>query len=406
MKRKLSKHVHGSGTIYDTFVSIMTSVRNKYKIIGYGEYGCVVYPPINTNLIETYQEYENKHKKDVGKLFKISYNSQKDFMEEIHNLELTNLFDPNGIFTIRMKGANTINSEYVEDHVRQCLGVSYRHEYIYQIILENGGESLDKIRPRSISFAKYVKLVKQFIQGISQMQSFGLCHRDIKPDNVLISENKINLIDFGVSEELENIFTPKNKHVLEHRSCIYPPEFFMSSLLLDFKSNKKAFLEELANVIPEMEYQGYFELLFNENSIEMVKEELEEFISSIKKNRLGYKDVFNAEMAKKCDIYSLFTIFEELSDKVIITNEIQQRQIKTLIMKCKTINPYERATINDISDILNDMQESYDSSTKGGGDNVKFRRYLKIPKYHKSTLNNSSLPDCKSNSLNIIRKRK
>jgi serine/threonine protein kinase len=406
MKNKLTKQINGSGTLYDTLASIIKTIRNKHKIIGYGEYGCVVYPPIKTNLIEIYQEYENKHKKDVGKLFKISNDSRNEFMQEMHNLELTNLFDPSSIFTIRMKGANTLNSENVEDHIRQCLGVSYRHEYIYQIILENGGQSLDKIKSRSISFAKFVKLVKHFIEGFSKMQSFGLCHRDIKPDNVLISEDKINLIDFGVSDELKNVFSPKNKIVLQHKSSIYPPEFFVSSLLLDFKSNKKAFLAELANVIPEMEYQGYFETLFNENYIDAVKEELEDFISNIKINNLGYADVFNSEMAKKCDIFSLFTIFEELSDKVIITNEIQQRQIKALVMKCRTINPYERATIEDISDILNDMQESYDSSTKGGGNNVKFRRYLKFPKYHKSTFKNSSLPDSKNNSLNIIRKRK
>lgn len=377
------KHTYGSGTLYDSFVSLITPLKNRHKIIGYGEYGCVVYPPIKTNVIETYHEYNDYQKKDVGKLFKITYDRKNDFLQEMHYLELTKIFDPKGIFTIQMKGANTLNSDNVEPHIRECLGVSFRNENIDQIILENGGDSLNKIKKRSLSFLKYVKLVKQFIKGISQMQEYGLCHRDIKPDNVLISEDKINLIDFGVSEELKNVFSKKNQYVLGHKSNVYPPEFFIANLLLDFKSNKKQFLIELDNIISEMDNQNYFSL-FNEKHISRVKEDLDDFLSEIKKKKLGYSDVFNIEMAKKCDIFSLFLIFEELSDKVIITNDIQQRQIKTLVTMCETINPYKRASIEDIRDLLDDMEESDDSTIIRGGDNIKFRRHLRFPKYYKN----------------------
>lgn len=257
---------------------------------------------------------------------------------------------------------------------------------IYQIILENGGDSVNKIKKRSLTFPKFVKLVKQFINGISQMQEYGLCHRDIKPENVLMTEDKINLIDFGVSDELKNVFSTKNKYVLEHQSNVYPPEFFIASLLLDFKSNKKQFLLELDYIISEMENRGYFSL-FNENYIPNIKEELNDFLLEIKQKKLGYSDVFNIEMAKKCDIFSLFLIFEELSDKVIITNDIQQRQIKTLVTMCQTINPYNRASIKDIRDLLNDMQEFDDSTIMGGENNVKFRRHLRFPKYYKNKRN-------------------
>lgn len=403
MKRKIGE-VTTSGLLYDTFLSMLI----KNRIIGKGVYGCVVQPPIKSNIKETYIEYNDIKRNDVGKLFKNSPTNRDDFMAELNNIELTNLFDPNGLFTVKIKGANVLKSENVDDKIRDCLDVSYRNEDIYQIILENGGIPLEQMKDRSLSFQKFVNLMKTFVKGFTKMQEFGLCHRDMKPDNILVSEDKINLIDFGVSDELKNVYSIKSHRVLSHKSPIYPPEFFIASILLEFKSNKNQFQKALDDVIPLMETDGYFETLFENKYIDIVKKELNDFISTIKESNYDYSDVFNIDMAKKCDIYSLFSIFEEMSQKVIIVNNIQQRQLRTLVTICQHPNPFQRATLQEIKEILNDMEDTTESKKSsifgsGCGEKIKYLKYNNI--YKKKTTNDSKIQGYKSKTANIIKKR-
>ena len=401
MKRKVEE-VDRSGFLYDKFLSMF----QKSKIIGKGVYGCVVQPPIKSNIKETYIEYNDIKRNDVGKLFKNSTTNREDFMAELDNIELTNLFDPNGVFTVKTKGANVLKSENIDSQIRNCLDV-YHNENVYQIILENGGVPLEQMKNRSLSFQKFVKLMKTFIDGFTKMQEFGLCHRDIKPDNILITDDKISLIDFGVSDELRNVYSIKSRRVLSHISQIYPPEFYIASILLEFQTNKTQFQEALLDVIPLMETDGYFETLFQEKHIDTAKQEINNFISTIRESNYDYSDVFNSEMAKKCDIYSLFSVFEEMSQKVIIVNNIQQRQLKTLVIMCQEPNPYERASLQDIKDILNDMEETteIENSINGGQSrrNIKYIKFNNI--YKKKAANYSKIQDYKSKSANIIKKK-
>ena len=403
MKRKVEE-IDRSGFLYDRFLSMF----QKSKIIGKGAYGCVVQPPIKSNIKETYIEYNDIKRNDVGKLFKNTSTNREDFMAELDNIELTNLFDANGIFTVKTKGANLLKSENIDNQIRNCLEVSYHNEYVYQIILENGGVPLYQMKDRSLSFQKFVRLMKTFIEGFTKMQEFGLCHRDIKPDNILISDDKISLIDFGVSDELTNVYSVESQRVLSHKSKIYPPEFYIASILLEFKSNKNQFQEVLDDVIPLMENDGYFETLFQEKHIDTVKQEINNFISTIKKSNYDYSDVFNVDMAKKCDIYSLFSIFEEMSQKVIIVNNIQQRQLKTLVIMCQEPNPYERGSLQDIQDILNDMEETTETenSSMDGGKSRKNIKYIKLNNiYKKKADNDNKIQGYKSKSANIIKKK-
>jgi len=163
----------------------------------------------------------------------------------------------------------------------------------------------------------------------------------------------------------------------------------------------------LLDVIPLMETDGYFETLFQEKHIDTAKQEINNFISTIRESNYDYSDVFNSEMAKKCDIYSLFSVFEEMSQKVIIVNNIQQRQLKTLVIMCQEPNPYERASLQDIKDILNDMEETteIENSINGGQSrrNIKYIKFNNI--YKKKAANYSKIQDYKSKSANIIKKK-
>lgn len=412
MPKKVKKQNGGAGS----FFSSLWEPSN--KLIGNGVYGCAVSPPVTTNLKDVYKKYLNEKSDDVGKLFKNTISSRYDFDDEMNNAIFVNSVDPYGIFTVKIKGGNRINSKNLSDEIRKCIGATDIHEDIYQIIFENGGTPLDKVKDRSISFPKFVELVSKFLNGIKMMQDRGICHRDIKSDNVLISTEKINLIDFGLTDELKNVFSTKNKPILQHLSIIYPPEFFIASLLVDSRNDKIRFRNELRYVIDRMEQiknekkkinsdgieyiqeRNYFEYLFRENEIDELKNDIEDFLRKIRINNFSFSEVFDEEMAKKCDIYSLSFVFQVLSQKVQTTHDIQKRQIDTLIAKCKEFNPYNRATIEDLIFILEEMEGNANSETYGG----KLRIRMKIPKTHKDTCNTERVKGYKCKIPYIIKK--
>jgi|SaaInlV_125m_DNA_1040241.scaffolds.fasta_scaffold03053_5 serine/threonine protein kinase len=413
MPKKVKKQNGGASTFL--------SSRPSIKLIGNGAYGCAISPPVTTNMInmiQVFKNYSNEKSDDVGKLFKNTESSRIDFDKEKKNAIIANSFDPDGIFTVKIKGSNEINGKYLSNEIRKCIGAMDINEIIYQIIFENGGIPLDKIEDKSMSMLEFVEKVSQFLTGIKMMQDYGICHRDIKSDNVLMSNEKINLIDFGLSGELNNVFSEENERILQHISTIYPPEFYIAGLLIQTKNDKIQFRNSLGDVIDRMEQekfdssgidsegieyhekQNYFEILFEENVIDSLKDDIKEFLREIRINNFSFSEVFDAEMAKKCDIYSLFYILKELSKKVKITNDIQQREIETLLMMCKKFNPYKRATIEDLISFLEDMEENAKYEVYGG----KARRCLKIPKIHNDKCNSERVKGYKCKLSNIIKK--
>ena len=50
-----------------------------------------------------------------------------------------------------------------------------------------------------------MKLFYQIIQGVKHMHSKGICHRDLKPQNILYvsKQKKIKIIDFGFAKIIE-----------------------------------------------------------------------------------------------------------------------------------------------------------------------------------------------------------
>jgi serine/threonine protein kinase len=412
MPKKVKKQNGGAGSFFSSLW------EPSYKLIGKGAYGCAISPPVTTNLTQVFRNYSNEKSDDVGKLFKNTETSINDFYKEKHNAIIANTVDPDGIFTVKVKGANRISSQNLSDEIRKCIGATDVHEDIYQIIFENGGTPLDKVTDRSISFRKFVEYVSQFLNGIKMMQDSGICHRDIKADNVLVSNEKINLIDFGITDELTNVFSEENKQILQYLTTVYPPEFFIASLLLASKNDKIRFRNELGYVIYRMEQkkfdssgidsegneyhekQNYFEKVFEENVIDSLKRDIEDFLREIRINNLSFSEVFNEEMAKKCDIYSLSFVFQVLSDKVKITSDIQKDKLEELIANCQKFNPYNRATIEDLISLLEEMEEIANSKMYGG----KARIRMKIPKIHKDTCNSERVKGYKCKIPNIIKK--
>jgi serine/threonine protein kinase len=56
------------------------------------------------------------------------------------------------------------------------------------------------------------RIIKEILLAVSYLHSEGVCHRDLKPDNILISSdsNKIKIIDFEISKQFK-YFRPNHQ---------------------------------------------------------------------------------------------------------------------------------------------------------------------------------------------------
>lgn len=62
-------------------------------------------------------------------------------------------------------------------------------------------------------------IIKSLIRSLNFVHLFGICHGDIKPENVMLSEDykKIYLIDFGLSK----VYKIGGEHIINKKNCNY-----------------------------------------------------------------------------------------------------------------------------------------------------------------------------------------
>ncbi|KAG0208808.1 hypothetical protein BGX28_000351 [Mortierella sp. GBA30] len=67
---------------------------------------------------------------------------------------------------------------------------------LYQLIKDQNGLKLEEFRVRSMVF--------QVLRGLHHMHSKGIMHRDMKPENLLVTGNTVKIADFGLARELRS----------------------------------------------------------------------------------------------------------------------------------------------------------------------------------------------------------
>jgi len=430
--------------------SSASSPRN-HKLLDSGTYGCVVMPPFDNKHIvhKVIMPYKNKQSSDIAKIFK---RGETEFNEEVKLIEKVEKIDPKNKFTTKMKGSMIINGKKVDDEdIQMCLidkrnfdtyqtivaDSEYMNDFYHQLILENGGVRTDKTY--SLTYPEFVSKFRVFIQGMLRLQEQNLVHLDIKPANVLISDKKINLIDFGLMSEFDELFTEQFQHILEYSKgyIFYPPEFYLAHLyleILDYVSSQPSIFRLWTGSRIKDDLNNFLEKSIINRNVKLrqqyekgIKEYFDIIAQKIKNGILKISELFPKEIAMKADVYSISYIISAVNKNIIFSNndaekKMQQEFIDKIHEKCFESNPYNRITMKGLYDLINqeykfiNKSSSSKSSTssksldksangsksskksKGGNLKLKKSKCSMIPKY---MLRVEMDPEFKQHALNI-----
>ena len=66
-------------------------------------------------------------------------------------------------------------------------------------------ELMKSREPKKLSEGEIRDIIHQTLLGLAFMHKYGFFHRDMKPENLLLTENKIKIADFGLAREIRSV---------------------------------------------------------------------------------------------------------------------------------------------------------------------------------------------------------
>ena len=208
---------------------------HKFERIGKGSYSVV------------YKGYNNKHKKNTYAIKEINIEVNSSNIERFYlEIELMRRLNHKNI----IKLYDTVQNE----------------KYIY-IIMEycKYGDLRDFLKSKPLNEYKTQIIMKQIIAGLKYLYDNKVFHRDLKPQNILVSKNCIiKITDFGLAKEYE-------ENILSDTIC-GSPIYMAPEIIQNIKYSNKADIWSLGVI--------FYELLTGETPYKVKR--YNELVNSIK----------------------------------------------------------------------------------------------------------------------------
>lgn len=326
------------------------------KLLGQGSYGCVFDPPIKCT-------GETNKRDGVGKVMKTRH-----VQGEIDMNNMLLKIDPTGEFTNPMLSSDckvlkkSITNKDESNNINRICEVTdtldMNKEYS-QILYKYKGKDLLHVRDLDVMHMMNV------IYGVLTLQKNNLCHRDIKEGNILAIKDKYILIDFGISIELDKVYTKSENDFHMHDYVYYPPEFKIYAIMnymMQHKEHSKTKEQLMMNVAKEMDsqyfkkeaYQHYSELFKAYRYKKNVKKDVHNAIERMVKDTFDMsekqKKAYFTNLARYVDVFSIghVLLFHcVFNDQVCIKSH---KIFSKILERCLAFNVYERYSVEELFD--------------------------------------------------------
>lgn len=195
------------------------------QFIARGAYGCIFRPVVPCHPgTEEERRSKTRPQSNVSKIFR----SQEAMRKELRILKLVAATDPRGRFTLPFRVAcQTPPATASLATACPYLTTGYTAP---QILLPYGGISLkERMATGPGSPALFYQLFSQLLPILTGLQhmlkSKSYIHQDIKPDNIMLLNNKLYLIDFGLAIPAHQVYARANANIILTQYPFFPPEY-------------------------------------------------------------------------------------------------------------------------------------------------------------------------------------
>lgn len=151
--------------------------------------------------------------KSTGDLIvrKIIYGIEQPLYQAVFTREMRALYKLNKCSNI----VNILGDDYlVISTTKEKVGVIYL-EYI-------NGIELGKSSIENFSAKERFSIIKQLLDAIEISHSNGIIHRDINPNNIMLTDDKqVKLIDFGICKINDMINSARNNRIASKRFYLF-----------------------------------------------------------------------------------------------------------------------------------------------------------------------------------------
>ena len=211
-------------------------------LVGLGSYGCVFQPSLPCNNTKS----KRKSKKDtVSKIFFSDESLQEardEFSINNHVREIKGYEQWASIWDTKCKPNEYDMILKKEPKIEKCIYSNHSsiyefNKYRYMLLGPYAGISLKQYIKKQFKsktyssnklfkqeFLKLMKYMKTLFIGLVELHKHGICHGDIKSDNIMFKDSHFTYIDFGLSCKYTNHTCFKDRSVGEFlQDRIYTP---------------------------------------------------------------------------------------------------------------------------------------------------------------------------------------
>lgn len=303
-----------------------------------GTYGCVYKPSFTCDT-------KQKNSKTVSKVFQ----EYKYYYEEIELEKIKMKIDPKSEFTVKKLDHCIIN---IPQEVLDTCDVSSKESG--QIVYEYGGITLSKYIDQNYDIKTLLPGILNLAKGLQKLKQKKYCHRDLKADNILVKNDNLYIIDFGLMIPFSHVYNDNQDYVLKHNYLYYPPEFkiYYNSKMLNNRLSVISDLDKFVLNDIQMNYAHSSVVIFEENQIQNT---ISEFLNMFDKNKLMRKTF--VQLADKIDVFSFGILLKQIirNSNSNSKNKVLKHSLCALATECVNPNPLTRKNIEYVCYKLSDL---------------------------------------------------